>query len=227
MLLAALLVYWLGLKAYYKQKEYENVRSRYLENGVETVISQIDYVLGVLRHNWMMMLRTTRQYRELESQVSVNDFLEQFREVKQDKFQLAPIYKTKPLLNDDVLWRAYQSVFSFVGTTNDKIKADFIGVLSELLEHPEKANKAGFLKEAERFALRIDRDAKKFYQIIGCLHQIAETLEKGKYTVKKVYELHKTKEYVEIVSELNKLFPVEEPPNKPLQATPESGAPER
>jgi len=208
--LAALLVYWLGLKAYYKQKEYENVRSRYLDNGVEIVISQVDYALGVFRHNWMLMLRTLRQYRELESQVSINDFLAQFREIEQNKFQLAPIYKIKPILNDDVLWIAYQSVFSFVGTTNDKIKADFAGVLREILEHPEKADKEGFLKEAENFSKDINEEAQKYYVIISVLHEISEILEKGKYSTESIYNLHKTEECKEFVKTLHQHFPAEE-----------------
>ncbi|MCG8087987.1 MAG: hypothetical protein JAZ13_20010 [Candidatus Thiodiazotropha taylori] len=211
-LVAALLAYRLGLRAYFTQKEYENVRSRYLDSGVEIVSTQIDYVLGVFRHNWMLTLRTARQYRELEGEVSVDDFMKQFREVDQEKFQLTPIYRTKPLLNNDVLWRAYQDVFAFVGTTNNEIKSDFLGVLNGLLKKPDSADKKGFLKQVEVFTKEQETEANKYYSILNYLHQIAEILEKGKYTYKNIYNLHKTKEFSIIVTSLNKIFPKEQSP---------------
>ena len=73
-LMAAYFAYWLGMKAYFRQKEYENVRTRYLECGIELVCSQIDYALGVYRHNWMLALRTLKQYRDVEQYVSIKDF---------------------------------------------------------------------------------------------------------------------------------------------------------
>ncbi len=206
-LLTVYVVYRLGLRAYFKQKEFENVRNRYLENGVELVITQIDYILGIQRHNWELMLRTTRQYREQESQVSMEDFFNQFREVNQDNFQLGPIYKTQTLLNDDVLWRAYQAAFAFVSSTNIEIKSDFAGTLNNLLNSPHNADKLGFIQQVEEQAKQNNLKANNFYLILDPLHKLSEIVEDGKHTFKSIHTIHKTKKIKQIVSELLKLFP--------------------
>jgi hypothetical protein len=46
-LLGAYAAYHLGLAAYVRQKEFENVRTRYLDNGVELTCSHVDCALGV------------------------------------------------------------------------------------------------------------------------------------------------------------------------------------
>ena len=48
----AFLAYLLGLCAYHKQKEYELVRRRYLDEGLDAYAEDVEHALSVLRQNW-------------------------------------------------------------------------------------------------------------------------------------------------------------------------------
>jgi len=106
------LVYLLGQKAYFRQKEYENVRARYLDKGVELVCSQVGYVFSVFNSNWTLYLRTLKQYRDIEEFVAVDDFFVQFIELDLGQFQTTPIHKVNVLLNNQVVWRQRLKVLS-------------------------------------------------------------------------------------------------------------------
>jgi hypothetical protein len=206
-LLAAYLVYRLGLRAYFKQKEYENVRKRYLEDGIELICSQIDYALGVYRHNWMLLLRILKQYRENERQLSVEDFYDSFIELDQAYFQITPMYKVQVLLQDRVLWVAYQDVFSFVGNANNKIKADFGDALKAMLEVPEHPNKVAFVDRSTLLANETEEEAEKIYLLLGQLQDIAEILEREKLTRRAISAFADRKEAKNVVQALRKIFP--------------------
>lgn len=209
-LITAYFVYRLGLKAFFRQKEYENVRKRYLESGVELVSSQIDYALGVYRHNWMLLLRIMKQYRDIEEQLSVDDFFEQFIELDQSYFQITPMYRVHVLFKSSVVWEAYQKAFSFVGTTNDKIKAEFGSVLKAMLEVQKHPNKDDFLKKAHQLAIDIDQKSQKFSILLAELQGVAELLERENLTRQAISVFASRQEVKRAVQILREVFPGEE-----------------
>lgn len=209
-LVTAYIVYRLGLRAYFRQKEFENVRKRHLDGGVELVCSQVDYALGVHRHNWMLLFRTMKQYRDIEEHISVEDFFDQFIEIDQSYFQITPMHKVQVLLKDQVVWEAYQQVFSFVGTTNDKIKADFGAVLKAMLEKPNHPNKEAFLAEAHRFAVEVNKESEKFSVLLAALQDIAEVLERENLDQKAIAAFASREEAQNAVRRLRDVFPAED-----------------
>lgn len=50
-IVAVLIAYFLGAAAYFRQKEYELVRKRYLEEGVDVISEEADKALGVFWRN--------------------------------------------------------------------------------------------------------------------------------------------------------------------------------
>ena len=135
-LLAAYVVYRLGLSSYFRQKEYEHVRSRYLDHGFDALTAEVEYALSVYRTNWALVLRYTKLYRDIQQPLDVSDFFHQFREFDQQRFRLVPAHRLKSLLQEDTIWNAYQRVIAFVNSTNDTIKADFGVALRVLASHP-------------------------------------------------------------------------------------------
>ena len=206
-LIGAYIVYLLGLRAYFSQKEFENVRLRYLDSGLDLASSQVEYALGVYRSNWALLLRYAKLCRELKAPFDAEDFFIQFRELDQSHFQITPVHRIKALLPSEVIWSAYQQVFSFVGTTNDKIKADFGPVLKMLSENPLNPNRELIVADAEKLAHELDDTSKKFYVYLFELNNLAQVFEQQKFKRKDIHKFSKQKDVSEIVARLESSFP--------------------
>jgi hypothetical protein len=175
---AAYVVYRLGLRAYFLQKEYEHVRGRYLNDGFDLASSQIEYALGIHRTNWALLLRYTKLCREMERSFKVEDFFEQFCELNQSHFQIAPAHRISALLESKLLWNAYQQVFAFVGTCNETIKADFGAALPEIAAQANHPNKEEFVSDAEKLALDLSKKAERHYLFLSEIQNLAQLFEK-------------------------------------------------
>jgi hypothetical protein len=67
-MLIALLTIWLGYRlgliAYFRRKEHEQIIQRYLEQGVDLISANIDHALSVFRENWSQSLWLLKEFRE-------------------------------------------------------------------------------------------------------------------------------------------------------------------
>lgn len=180
-LFAAYIVYRLGLRAFYKQKSYDNFQKRYLNEGIDLWSSQIDYALGVFRNNWTLMLRVLKQYRESEETLDMADFFNNFKEIDQSFFQISPNARVQALIGDNTFWLAYQKVFSFVGTTNDLLRADYALAIRDMQKTPNHKNKELFVKKAEEMAEKLSTEAAPCYDIMSSFHDLSELLAQSNY----------------------------------------------
>lgn len=51
-LLAAVVLYFLGKSAYFRQKEYELITKRYLEESLDAISKNVERSLALFRYNW-------------------------------------------------------------------------------------------------------------------------------------------------------------------------------
>jgi hypothetical protein len=198
-LLGAYIVYWLGLRTYFRQKEYEHVRERYLEQGFDIAIAQIDYALAVYRSNWALFLRHVKLCRDTTGPFHADAFFETFKEVDQSRFQLTPIHRLGKLLEVEALWALYQSVFSFVGTKNDEINADFGAALRALERDPVGYDKAKMVAEAESMARQMNEESHKHYLFLSELQTLAHLFERKRYSRRSLKKFAKRKDVGEIL----------------------------
>lgn len=208
-LIGAYIVYWLGLRAYFSQKEFENVRLRYLDGGLDLASSQVEYALGIFRSNWALLLRYAKLCRELNAPFDAADFFAQFRELDQAQFQITPAHRIKALLPSELIWSAYQQVFAFVGTANEKIKADFGPALVMLSTNPANPNRQVIVTEAENLAHELIGASKKFYIYLSELNNLAQVFEQQRLKRKDLQKFSKRKDVREIVARLEATFPIE------------------
>lgn len=206
-LIGAYIVYRLGLRAYFSQKEFENARLRYLDSGLDLASSQVEYALGVFRSNWALLLRYAKLCRELNAPFDAADFFTQFRELDQAQFQITPAHRIKALLPSEAIWSAYQQVFSFVGTANDKIKADFGQALKVLSENSANPDRASIVAEAENLAHELNSASQKFYTYLSELNNLAQVFEQQKFRRKDIHKFSKRKDVREIITRLESSFP--------------------
>jgi len=206
-LLALYVVYRLGLRAYFLQREYEEVRARYLDRGLDLASAQVEYALGVFRTNWSLFLRFAKLCRELNVPFDAADFFHQFRELNQDQFQIAPVHRINALLPNEVVWNQYQRVFSFVGTTNDKLKADFGPALQMLSQNPNHPNRSEIVSEAEKLAHELGDKSNEFYVYLSELNNLAQVFEQNRIRRSDIGSFAQRKDVTEIVKRLAAAYP--------------------
>jgi hypothetical protein len=208
-LLGLYAVYRFGLRAYFLQREYEEVRGRYLDRGLDLASAQVEYALSVFRSNWSLFLRYAKLCREMNAPFDAADFFQQFRELDQDQFQIAPVHRINALLPNEVVWNQYQRVFSFVGTTNDKIKADFGPALQMLAENPMHPNRGAIVAEAEKLALELGDKSNEFYVYLSELNNLAQIFERERIRRRDLTAFAARKDVVAIVERLAAAYPEE------------------
>jgi hypothetical protein len=57
----------IGRWVYFRQKEYELVRQRYLENGIDLIVDHIASALQLFQQNWARSLLLLKIYRDLKN----------------------------------------------------------------------------------------------------------------------------------------------------------------
>lgn len=201
------IVYRLGLRAFFLQREYENVRSRYLDNGLDLASAQVEYALSIFRSNWSLLLRYTKLCREMASPFEPEDFFAQFREIDQSQFQITPVHRINALLPNEIIWNQYQRVFSFVGTSNDQIKADFGPALRVVAQNPNQPNRAKIVSEAEKLARELGDGANQFYVYLSELNNLAQIFEQHPIRRVDVPSFSKRKDVKQIMQRLMEAFP--------------------
>jgi len=208
-LIAAYVVYRLGLSSYFRQKEYEHVRSRYLDHGFDALTAEVEYALSVYRTNWALVLRYTKLYRDIQQPLDVSDFFHQFREFDQAHFRLVPAHRLKSLLQDDTIWNGYQRVVAFVNATNDTIKADFgvaLRILSSQANHPDKAS---FVQKAESMAAEMNVKSRTHYVFLSELQNLARLFEAEQFSRTSIVDFKSREAVKTIMSRLATIYPNE------------------
>ncbi len=190
-ILLAFIVYQLGLHTYHKQKSYEQFKRRYLIDGLDLWTSQCDYALGVFRHNWALMLRALKEYREFDVTANIDDFFEKFVELDYSHFQIGPNSRIQSLIDSKAFWSAYQGIFAFVTTSNDAMKADFGTALKKMVGTANHQNKNGLLDEALRMSDEQDGKSKPFYELVSLMFQLSEFLAKSNYSMNNMADFSK------------------------------------
>lgn len=114
---AAILVYYLGKSAYFRQKEYELVTKRYLEEGIDAISKNVDKSLALFRHNWWQSTVVLKHFRELGKDMRLELYQNPFIAPDPSLFEIWRDYRLLNIVGDDVFNRAHQSLDAFVRST--------------------------------------------------------------------------------------------------------------
>jgi hypothetical protein len=96
-IIALYIAYRLGIRSYFRQKDYELVRQRYLIDGADEVAANIEYRLSVYRNNWARGLQIIRMFRDVGNQMNLKMLEEGFIAFDQSQFQMRPHHRMEYL----------------------------------------------------------------------------------------------------------------------------------
>jgi hypothetical protein len=87
-LLVVIFTTLLGLWAYFRQKEYELVRQRYLEEGLDVLIHHVETALSVFQYNFTHSLLVLKTFRDLGADMPARLYDTGFQDL--DKVTMVP-----------------------------------------------------------------------------------------------------------------------------------------
>ncbi len=200
MVLAAYIAARFALKSYFTQKEYELVKQRYLEQGVDKLASTLQKNLSNLRHNWARILFLLKQYRDDGDKFDVGELEKGFLDSYAGALENMANQRIQIITDSSIFGYVYQFANAFIKTSNDTITKDLTKVMSMRLKGIEgDINKRNHVIETIITELKeINNELMKYDFFVSQLVNLSRILEKErKMSLKK---LSKFKNYLEVKS---------------------------
>ncbi len=209
-ILAAIIAPLIGLFVYFTQKQYELVRNRYLDGGVDVVSAHIEYALGIFRHNWARSLDVLKHYRDMGPDMPRNLYRSGFLELEPVAYKTAHTFLLREITGNDIFPNVLQLLFSFVHTANALFIYDLCSVVRISLEGGEEMKITGTREEiVDRYMTKLEelnKDCERFYLFQGILHDLSRALAQERFRFKTIERFRKHMVVTNAVESLEKRF---------------------
>ena len=128
---------WIAMRVYYRQKEYETTKQRYLEGCLDVIAGQLQATLGTVSHNYARCMGMCKAYRDYGEEFDATDLSKGFRELDNSKFHQTEHYRLRTLIQSDIAWSFYQAALAYAASadaTLSKEIPDALRILSKKAE---------------------------------------------------------------------------------------------
>ena len=204
---------WIALAVYFRQKEYELVKQRYLEGGVDVVATQLEEALGVVSHNYGRCLQICKSMRDAKGNFDVKELDTGFLELSTSNFQQVAHHRINSLLQSDVLWTACQLALAYATTANSRIVNEMTQAIrlrftTNLIKHDYETMAAVMLADLHQ----LQAEGFHYATVIRELHALSLMLERERMKLKAVAAFHKREAVMQLVERLRSEFPEDSTP---------------
>lgn len=210
---AAFVAYLLGSRAYFRQKEFELVRSRYLEEGIDCVAARAEEAMSLAAHNLQHAFKVLRVFRDVGPDRAVQ-MCEGFKGLEAGSLELVAVTRLNELVQDGIFWEVRQLLYSEVQENHTLAADDMCGAMRAIANGAGlKVSKADFLRTYEQKLMEGYCRSSRFSLLVSALHEIASALQAERLTLVAVKNFSK-KEVV--TREIDRLKSEFGPDIKPL-----------
>jgi hypothetical protein len=204
---AAFIAYLLGLRAYHLQREYELVRRRYLDEGLDAFAADVEHALGVFKNNWQHSLTILKHYREMDRAMRKELLDTGFLDVEMSQFRVRPNYRVATLVGDRVFWNLQQLLFAFAGTTTAFFKEDLCGAVRYAVNGGQlKAPKQEMIDEYIKVAEKNLETSNRYHMLLAEVQAITAEFERERFTLATVQQFKERKAVKDSVNRLKEAF---------------------
>ena len=208
-ILIAVLSVIAGIVFYYRQKEYELVRERYLDMTIDQVCGGLDHALSVFRTNYHICFRNLKLLKDLGKKCNLDLFVLDIRHYEKEVLSIVSMYRLKELIGTDLFWKLSQLTVVFVDNFNNYFIPDLNSALRLycLKEIDSKGNQNlkifnSYLNELTK----LDQQSYKYYVVLSSLIKISTIIEKYKFSFKEIEKLRNRNDVQALISELEEAF---------------------
>lgn len=178
--------YILAVRQYFKQREHEQNRKRYLDEGFDALVSQIEEAFQVFRHNWAYGLHVMQNFRDLRKKTDPDICKDKFRNIDQSSFQMVSVYRIRTVINDELMliWKIQQTAFVFVEISARLFTSDIASMIRVYLAKSDDdkfPTEEGIDEITNEYFTAIESQdiaSHRFYQFLAILQDIATEFEK-------------------------------------------------
>ena len=106
------LLAYFGLRLYFRQKEYEIVKQRYLEQSLDIICGELESISSVFNHNWARCLELLKEYRDSPQIFETAKLGRGFLAMNGTQFNRVAHHRLQVLTGSQIFWQIYQLALS-------------------------------------------------------------------------------------------------------------------
>lgn len=197
--------------AYFKRKEYETVRQRYLDDGLVKIIQQAEYGLGVFEYNWAHSVHLLKTYRDLGPNCPPEFYKFGFANFDASiSFEASRHYLLTDLIGDKVYFDIHQLLIGYLHEADNLFKLDLGSALRLSLEGAEGGTIISApqeIYESYKEALeKIHKESEPYYVFLGNLQLITSELSRRRYNFKSLKKFKNEPQVIKSIASLKEIF---------------------
>lgn len=194
---------YFGLRIYFRQKEYEIVKQRYLEQGLDVVAGELESVASTFMHNWSRALELVKELRDSPENFEVTHIGQGFLPFKGSNFNASAHHRLRMLTGSDVFWRFYQLALSRHLALNAIATNEIPHAISEYVSgRLPNAEVSEIVEEAFKTLQPMPGKSDEFAFLLHALHRVTGELERSRLGFGKIQTFAKNECIKNVVKEL-------------------------
>jgi hypothetical protein len=194
--------------AYFRQKEYELTKQRYLEGGVDIVQASLQRSLGALSHNFYRTIENCRALREIGRDFDLTEFSRGYAQPETSKFEQIANHRISSLTGSGVVWNIFQSAHAKIDFANIEICGDIPNAARQLIKNNKSdADISAAASKMIEHAKKVHDELFEYAEFFKQLHKLGLLLESERLSLKSVAKFCEKSEVKDIIDALRKEYP--------------------
>jgi len=208
-IITAYLAYYFGVRSYFKQKEYEMVKERYLNESLDIICANLDNSLSEFRDAWGQSFGNLKLFRDLGDNTKIELYNFEINKVTQKSMGIQAFYRLKYLLDNEIFWNTVQMAYAFVIVSLTFIDQDLNAAIKlNLVDDspiPKEKRLEIFIKYHNEL-VKMHHESKKYYIVLSYLLNVSQILESERFSFKELKKFRDNEEVIGIVEKIKNLF---------------------
>ncbi len=200
----------IALRVYFRQKEYELLKQRYLEGGVDVVAAQLETSFGVVSHNVARCLEICKSFRDTGANFDLAELSRGYLVLDASKFHEVAHHRIGKLVGSQVVWERFQLALAYASSTNAVITREIPEAIRMRLTTTAMAISHAQMGGKMVADLQLRHEAGfKFAVLQKALQAIGNILEAERLSHNAISTFHGRKEVRDIVGQLRAELPID------------------
>jgi len=208
-LLVVIITPIVGILVYFKQKEYETIKQRYLDDGLALIIRQVESSLDIYQYNWVRSINLLKTYRDLGVNTPPDLYTTAFMSINNPISVEASRHSLLgELVGEKVYFTVHQFLVVFLHTANHLISVDLCSAIrislgggKGTIASPEKIFDT-FLKELQK----TQDESQLYFKYLGNLKILESLFSKTRLSYKNINKIRNKQEVVKAVNDIKVIF---------------------
>ncbi len=200
------LLAYFGLRLYFRQKEYEIVKQRYLEQSLDVISGELESISSAFNHNWARCLELLKEYRDSPQLLDTAKLARGFLALNGTQFNRAAHHRLQVLTGSQIFWQVYQLALSRHLGLNSVVVNEVPHAIKAQLDGNTNATSDQLVESAMLELKPMPEESDHFAPLHESLQNISRLLEREQLSFDKVGNFAKKPAVVRIVRDIAEFY---------------------